>query len=205
MIFPMCIFAYAIGSINPAIIISKVVYEKDVRNFGDGNPGATNLFLNFGKSWGIIAGMFDISKGFLLAFLSYKAGISEILIAVISLFVILGHQYPVFHKFKGGTGIAATIGVLLFFNERLLIATLILSFILVFMLRIKNFALERNISVLEVGEAFGFIIVILYSVFYGTLALKFFILSDVSLIVVKRHYEATCFLSLKYFSNKNRY
>ncbi len=199
------IFAYIMSSINPAIIISSAYYGRDVRDFGDGNAGATNLFLHFGKSAGIAALVFDIFKGFLPAFVSYEAGIPDILIATISLFSVLGHQYPLFHKFRGGTGIATTIGVLLFFDKNLLLISVTLSLLVTALSYTRNLMSKENFPVLETGEATGFIVIFAYALFCGTFALKIFVFSDIALIIIKRSKDISDFLSAKFFSNGKRY
>jgi len=113
--------AYLFGNINFAIMISKLK-RKDIRNQGSGNPGTLNMSRTFGAKIGLMTLGLDILKGAvptLVAFLLYKnyyfAGsafvVADVMKAVAGVCVILGHIFPVFFKFKGGKGVASTIGV----------------------------------------------------------------------------------------------
>lgn len=121
-IFMVC--SYLIGSINWAVIISKF-QKKDIREMGSGNPGTLNMSRNLGLKWGITTFFLDVLKGAiptLVAFLVfYNRGcfdgtsfaIFDFAIYFCGLFAILGHIFPLYLKFKGGKGIATTIGVFL--------------------------------------------------------------------------------------------
>lgn len=118
-IIGVIVVAYLLGNINSAIIISKCK-GRDVRKLGSGNPGTMNMFRNFGKFWGIMTLVFDALKGVLACLFGwfllggeYALGIDRMGMYVAALSVIVGHVFPVFFKFKGGKGIASSIGVLL--------------------------------------------------------------------------------------------
>ncbi len=107
----VAIIAYLIGNISFSLLISKIFFKDDVRNHGSGNAGSTNMIRAFGFKIGVITFIGDVLKGMLAAYIglliagkdgSYIAGIS----------VIMGHNWPVFMKFKGGKGVATTIGML---------------------------------------------------------------------------------------------
>lgn len=113
--------SYLIGSINFAVLISKLK-KRDIRTIGSGNPGTLNMSRNFGIGIGILTLVLDIVKGVvptLTAFLVYGNYYFEGTTLCVSLiakvtcgfFVVLGHVFPIFMKFKGGKGIATTIGV----------------------------------------------------------------------------------------------
>lgn len=115
--------AYFIGDINFALVISKAK-KRDVRNIGSGNPGTLNMTRNFGLGFGLLTLVLDMIKGglpVLIAYFCFKGmtfasgvQVSDVARAIAGLCVILGHIYPVFLKFKGGKGIASTVGVFLF-------------------------------------------------------------------------------------------
>ena len=122
----LAIASYLLGSVNFAVIISKLK-KKDIRNIGSGNPGTLNMSRNFGIGIGILTLVLDVIKGViptLAAYLIYKdcifnhttLPISLIAKVICGFFVVLGHVFPVFMKFKGGKGIATTIGVFLVCN-----------------------------------------------------------------------------------------
>ncbi len=109
--------AYLLGSINPAIIFSRLIYGVDIRKEGSGNPGASNAVRVYGKKFGLAVFLCDVLKG-LLAVLAARiiinttdAAYSTILAA--GFFAQLGHVLPVFHKFKGGKGVATAVGAAL--------------------------------------------------------------------------------------------
>lgn len=117
----LAIGSYLMGNINFAIIISKLK-KKDIRTLGSGNPGTLNMSRNFGLKIGLLTLVLDILKGAIPTFIgfiiyrnTYFVGTSlsiELLAKVgCGFFAVLGHVFPVFMKFKGGKGIATTIGV----------------------------------------------------------------------------------------------
>lgn len=105
--------AYLIGSINPAIIFSKNIYHEDIRSFGSGNAGTTNMLRTYGKKMAILIFVLDFFKAAL------AIGIGSLLLsinvggAISALFVVLGHMFPVYYKFKGGKGVACTAACIL--------------------------------------------------------------------------------------------
>jgi len=108
------ISSYLIGSINPAVIISKKLYGKDIRTLGSNNAGATNAYRSLGKKAGAIIFFLDFSKGLIAVagakclLLLFDASYECMLIA--GFFAQLGHTFPVFFRFKGGKGVATAAG-----------------------------------------------------------------------------------------------
>lgn len=108
------IIAYLIGSINFAVIFSRLIHGEDIRNSGSGNPGATNAFRIYGKKLGVAVFLCDLSKG-LIAVAAAKILVvifdapPETMLAA-GFFVQLGHVLPVFHGFRGGKGVATALG-----------------------------------------------------------------------------------------------
>lgn len=107
----VAILAYIIGSFSSAYILGRVLKNKDIRAYGSGNAGATNAVRVFGKKIGTMAFILDVLKGVLAVYIGNKIlGYDGKLIA--GLFAVIGHNWPVFFKFKGGKGIATSFGVL---------------------------------------------------------------------------------------------
>ena len=109
------IASYLIGSIPTAFIFGRLVKGIDIRKHGSGNVGATNAFQVLGKPFGIIVLAIDILKGALPTFIlpdlfGFNETIFRILIGVA---VVAGHNWTIFLNFKGGKGVATSIGVLL--------------------------------------------------------------------------------------------
>jgi glycerol-3-phosphate acyltransferase PlsY len=105
--------AYLIGSISFGIIISKVYGLPDPRTVGSGNIGATNVARSGKKSAAILTLLGDAFKGWLPVWMALQAIDLMWVVACVGLAVFLGHLYPIFHKFKGGKGVATALGVML--------------------------------------------------------------------------------------------
>ena len=108
--------AYFIGSISSAIIICRLMGLPDPREQGSGNPGATNVMRIGGKKAAAITLLGDLLKGLIPVYIANLLGVSVELLASTGLAAFMGHLYPVFFKFKGGKGVATSIGVLLGFS-----------------------------------------------------------------------------------------
>lgn len=113
----LAIFSYIIGSIPFGLILGKQVKGIDIRNFGSGNIGATNVTRVVGFKWGVLVFILDFLKGFLPVFLvflllpkdSFGCRITSIIAAMLA---VAGHNWPVYLKFKGGKGVSTSIGVI---------------------------------------------------------------------------------------------
>lgn len=111
--------AYLFGSIPTAVWIGKYFYNIDVREYGSGNAGATNVFRVLGKKAGIPVLLIDVLKGFVavsIANLSdYTVGSNQFinLQLVLGIASLVGHIFPIFASFRGGKGIATLLGIIL--------------------------------------------------------------------------------------------
>jgi len=108
------ITAYLFGSFPTAYVIYKIKKGDDIREYGSGNVGGTNVTRTLGASYGVATMIIDIIKGFipiLAGYLIYPQDL--ILLSIVSIAVILGHDFPVYIKFKGGKGIATSFGVII--------------------------------------------------------------------------------------------
>ncbi len=107
------IIPYLIGSINPAIIFSRKIYHDDIRNHGSGNAGTTNTLRTYGKKMAALILFLDFLKA-VIAVIIGSLILSRVWGgAIAGMFVILGHTFPVYYKFKGGKGVASLAGVVL--------------------------------------------------------------------------------------------
>ena len=107
------ILPYLIGSINPAIIFSKKMYHDDIRTHGSGNAGTTNTLRTYGKKMAALILLLDFLKAVIAVILGSLILSREVGGAIAGIFVILGHTFPVYYKFKGGKGVASLAGVVL--------------------------------------------------------------------------------------------
>ncbi len=113
------VIAYILGSIPSAVWIGKTFHNIDVREHGSKNAGATNTFRILGKKAGIIVLLMDVFKGIIAVFipklilkeLSYEIEIQLQLISGICVF--LGHLFPLFAQFRGGKGVATSLGIII--------------------------------------------------------------------------------------------
>jgi glycerol-3-phosphate acyltransferase PlsY len=106
----MVLLAYLVGSVSSAQLVGKFT-GRDPRALGTRNPGAANVFRHIGKGWGILVGCFDIGKGFLPVYLArFVLGLSAWWVSAAALATIVGHNWPVFFRFRGGKGLATSIG-----------------------------------------------------------------------------------------------
>lgn len=159
LILLACVIPYLIGSINFSIILSKKLSGKDIRESGSGNAGATNMLRTYGKKLAALTLLLDVLKGcagiwfgVLLTYLSHKffvpsdAGLTGISVTPATynnimtvspyfnllggLFAALGHNYPVFFGFKGGKGVATSLGIILALDWRVGLIVFVLTILI---------------------------------------------------------------------------
>lgn len=122
------IIAYLLGSIPSGVWLGKVLYDKDIRDYGSGNTGATNTFRILGAKAGTLALIFDILKGTIATLIPIFLG-TDIHPIIIGAFAILGHVYSLYINFHGGKAVATSAGVLFAIHPLYLLA-----FVLVFLI-----------------------------------------------------------------------
>ena len=121
------ISCYLLGSIPFGYIVGKLFKKVDIREFGSGNIGATNVFRILGPSLASLVLIGDIGKGIFSIYLVQYLNIDNLLIITIAgLAVICGHDWSLFLGFKGGKGIATTFGVVFALNPTISILALII-------------------------------------------------------------------------------
>jgi glycerol-3-phosphate acyltransferase PlsY len=111
----LILIVYLVGSFPTALVYSRLAHRSDIRSLGDGNMGARNTKHQFGFTAGVLVALADILKGALGVWLVMLAGLPLEWQVVAGGAVILGHDFPVFARFRGGQGFAATTGVFLAF------------------------------------------------------------------------------------------
>ncbi len=132
------IIPYLIGSINPAIIFSKKIYHDDIRMHGSGNAGTTNTLRTYGKKMAALIFALDLLKAAVAVVIGSLIITLEIGGAIAGIFVILGHTFPIYYKFKGGKGVASMAGVVLLLSP--------ISFVILLILFIAIVLLTRFVS-----------------------------------------------------------
>ncbi len=114
----LVLLSFLIGSIPTGFWLGKILKGIDIRKYGSGNVGATNVFRVLGKQWGVVVLLIDIFKGiFAVVFLPILIGKSqatdEVLRIALGISAIAGHNWSIFLGFKGGKGVATSLGVLI--------------------------------------------------------------------------------------------
>ena len=138
------IIAYLIGSINFSIIISKKVAGFDVREKGSGNAGTTNMLRSVGKGAAAVTLLCDILKGIVAIIIAIVIGKiwtelnAELLLQVSGIAVIIGHTFPIFFGFKGGKGVATSLGILLMSNWQIGLICLVFALALIILTRMVS-------------------------------------------------------------------
>ncbi|KPU28302.1 hypothetical protein TR13x_02915 [Caloranaerobacter sp. TR13] len=124
------LLSYLIGNINTAYLIGKIFENKDIRNYGSGNAGATNALRVFGVKIAAITFLFDLLKAVISVILG-KMILGETGMLLSGVSVVIGHNWPVLLNFKGGKGIASTIGVMLVVNYKIALICIAIGLIIV--------------------------------------------------------------------------
>ena len=130
------IIAYLIGSISFSVIFSKKIGGFDVRTKGSGNAGSTNVLRTVGKKAAVLTLLCDCLKGVVAVLIAVIAGNiaknldKALLVQLAGIFVVLGHTFPIFFKFKGGKGVATALGVILIVNWKIGLICLVFALLL---------------------------------------------------------------------------
>ena len=159
----VAVVCYLIGSISFSVIFTKRLAGFDVREKGSGNAGTTNVLRTAGKFPALLTLVCDILKGvvaILVALLvgqmiSADAKTRALLVQIAGVCVILGHTFPVFFKFKGGKGVATSLGVILIINWEIGLICLVFALILM--------ALSRMVSLGSLAAAILFPILCMFT------------------------------------------
>ncbi len=169
------VIGYLLGSINSSVIVGKVFYQKDVREFGSKNAGLTNTLRVLGKKAAIMVLIGDILKGVIACIIGSL--IDPTNGAVIGgLFAVLGHNWPVYFGFKGGKGVLTTATVIFMINWKLGLIVLGLFIIIV--------AITRYVSL---GSMLAALLAIVVSILLGENVVFIVVVAILSLLIIYRH------------------
>ena len=120
MTIVLALIAYLIGSVSFAVVVSRAMGMPDPRSYGSKNPGATNVLRTGKKVAAALTLLGDAGKGWLAGFMTDHFFSTEVpasyKMAAVAVAVVVGHMYPVFHRFQGGKGVSTALGVLLALN-----------------------------------------------------------------------------------------
>lgn len=179
------VVSYLIGSINPAILIGKLVSGEDIRNCGSGNAGATNALRTYGKGIAALVVLCDCLKAAVSCLLAM--GIAEISplgsdnaklgIYAAGIGAVLGHNFPLYFKFKGGKGILVSITALTFADWKIALA--------VFVISIAVMAITKYVSL---GSVLGAVLFIVFAFVFRLNNLPYVIFTTfLGVLAIYRH------------------
>ncbi len=140
----MAIIAYLIGSVNFSVIFSKKFAGFDVREKGSGNAGSTNMLRSVGKKAAALTLVCDVLKGVVAIVIAIIVGNiiqdsnKELLLQIAGIAVVLGHTFPIFFQFKGGKGVATSLGILLMSNWQIGLICLVFALVLMALTRMVS-------------------------------------------------------------------
>ena len=174
------ILSYLVGAVPTAFIIGKLVKGVDIRGYGSGNVGGTNVFHHVGKGWAMLIGVFEILvKGALPVYIGdHVLGLerSSPLLIGAPLLAIAGHNWSPYLKFQGGRGIGVVIGTLLALSPLLLVAFMVIA--------VSGWAVTRSSGV---WVLISLVLLPAWAVLVGDpVVISFYCTGLLGLIVVKR-------------------
>lgn len=144
------VIAYLLGNFATAYLVSKAAAKIDIRKYGSGNAGSTNVLRVLGPKPAAIAFLGDILKGTLAVLIGrYIGGSYGELIA--GIFVILGHNWPIVLNFKGGKGIATTIGLMIPIDPIMVLFIVIAGVILISITRYVSLGSIAGVSICPIA------------------------------------------------------
>jgi glycerol-3-phosphate acyltransferase PlsY len=113
MAWLIIITGYILGSFPTAYLVGRFLKGKDIRQMGDENAGAANVYRELGPAAGIAVFIIDAAKGAVVVLVAQAASLPQAVILCTGAVAVIGHNWPVFLGFRGGRGVSTTIGVLL--------------------------------------------------------------------------------------------
>ncbi len=138
------VIAYLIGSINFSVILSKKIAGFDVREKGSGNAGTTNMLRSVGKGAAALTLICDVLKGVIAILIAMFIGWAfqienqSLLVQIAGIAVVLGHTFPIFFGFKGGKGVATSLGILIMSNWQIGLICLVFGILLIALTRMVS-------------------------------------------------------------------
>ena len=184
----MAIIAYAIGSINFSVIFSRKFAGFDVREKGSGNAGSTNMLRSVGKKAALITLICDILKGIVAIGIALIIGKmvadvqASLLVQIAGIAVVIGHTFPIFFEFRGGKGVATSLGVLLMTNWQIGLICLVFALVLM--------ALTRVVSMGSIAAAILYPVLTLFITSHYIVEGNYFIYSVILAIIVAFNHRA---------------
>lgn len=140
-------FGYLFGSILFARLISRIFVKDDVGKIGDGNPGASNVFINMNPLLGVVVALADGLKSFLPMLLAARLELPNTIVILSGSAAIVGHCFPIYYGFRGGRGVSTAGGILLFLVPREFLVSIALAALSMFFFKRQRQHLFPGITV----------------------------------------------------------
>lgn len=150
----MAMIAYLLGSLSISVILSKKMAGFDLREKGSKSTGTTNVLRLLGKKSAAITLLFDILKGVVSVLIALIIGKivkdidSILLIQIAGIFAVIGHTFPIFLRFKGGKGVATSLGIIMMINWKIGLICLVFALVII--------AISKMVSMGSIGAAILF-------------------------------------------------
>ena len=122
--------AYLLGSVPAAYLVTKLSRGIDIRQYGSGNVGAANVLAVVSKKWTIPVTIFDIGKGALTVWVAQLLGLGAAQQVIVGIVTVIGHNWPIFLRFRGGRGVFTLLGVITMLSPKLGLTVLVMSYLL---------------------------------------------------------------------------
>lgn len=186
-IISAAVISYFLGCINPASLISKYIYNKDIRSEGSGNPGASNTVRVFGVKAGLTVFVIDFAKGLIAVMIArilvhyFDAPYETLLVS--SFAAQIGHIFPVFYRFRGGKGVATAAGAAMGIMPLTAVVLLIIFAVI--------FALTKTVALASIISAALYPLIAYLS--GGENAKMMFVFAAAcSILIIVKHYQNIC-------------
>ncbi|WP_303859545.1 glycerol-3-phosphate 1-O-acyltransferase PlsY [Alkalibaculum bacchi] len=125
------IICYLIGSISFSFLLTKFKLRKDIREFGSGNAGTTNVLRVLGRKYAVMVLIGDVLKGVIAVLIGRFFGSSQVVTILCGLAVVIGHNWPALMGFRGGKGIATSIGVFLVYDPTVALVCIAIGIVII--------------------------------------------------------------------------
>lgn len=179
--------SYLIGNISFSFILTKIILKQDIRNFGSGNAGTTNVLRVLGKKYAFMVLAGDTFKGMAAVILGLIFTTDHLYVTLCALAVILGHNWPALMQFRGGKGIATSIGVFIIYDPSIALSCVVFGIIII--------AISRYVSL---GSLLGMVILPFVTYFTARPWEEIILTIFISVITIYKHRS-----NIKRLINKN--
>lgn len=158
--FLIALIGYLLGGVNFAFIFAKL-NKKDIRTMGSGNPGTMNVMRNLGAKWGVLTFIGDCAKGAVPALIGYfwllNTGDGVRALYLGGICAILGHMFPIYNHFKGGKGVATSIGVFLVADPKWSGITFAILLVVLITFKYSSLSSLTFVTMMTVIEGFEYV------------------------------------------------